>query len=214
MSRSAYIDYALAHYFDEIDLNDSVLFQSRILYDRLEEYLFKIPIMAYGKEKSNEYIRRLKLIFDRLTYLPARASILKTFMVIFSKEDKTALDYLTTLYEKLPEPFATKEFTRHLREIMTPVRGVKFDAAYLTQKTKARIKPSPYHLFIFYSSNCPHCQTQLPVLHDWLEEKRFNNIHVIAVGLEENPGYWKSFSRQLKNWKNAYVSGSNIMPLP
>ncbi len=210
-SRQAYIDYAVKHYFDEIDLNDSVLYHSHVLYDRLEEYLFKIPIQAYGKEKSNRYVNRLKLIFDRMTYLPARASFIKTFMVLFSLEDEQAKKFLEKLYNELPETYKNDLFTRQLEKSKAPVRGQKFDTDYLKQKTGITFKPKTFHLFIFFSSDCPHCQSQLPVLYDYLQKRNYTGLQVSAIGLEENPARWKAFVEDLPAWQHGMVTGNDIM---
>jgi thiol-disulfide isomerase/thioredoxin len=209
-SRRAYIDYAVEHYFDEIDLNDTVLYNSHVLYDRLEEYLFKIPVGKYGKEKSQEYIKRLKNVFDKLTYMPSRASFVKTFMVLFSLEDAKATQYLEHLYEQLPETYRNNYFIEQLKGNTAPVRGQKFDVKFLERIAKTNIKPGKIHLIVFFSSDCPHCEAQLPVLYEYLEKQGYDGLQVTAVGLETHPEHWEKFTSQFKNWNNAYVSGPDI----
>ncbi len=213
-SRQAYVDYALKHYFDHIDLNDTILFQSHILLDRLEEYIFKIPIRGYGPEKSQEYIKRLQFVFDRLNFTPARASFIKSFLVLFSLEDLKAQKYLMELYNKLPAEYKNDYFINRLKNNVMHVRGSDMDIPFLKKKLNLKIAPADYYLFVFYSSECPHCQTQLPVLYDFMKNNPpENKWEVIAVGLEENPEHWNQFIKPFTNWKHAYVSGNDLIAL-
>jgi len=211
-SKQAYIDYALAHYFDEIDLNDSILYNSHVLYDRLEEYLFRIPYGVYGKKRSDAYIKRLKNIFGRMHYLPSRASFIKTFIVLFSMEDATARKYMEKLYKELPLAFQSKDFIAQIEKNKMAVRGERFDAEFLKKYTGKNFTFNDLNLIIFYSSDCPHCQRQLPEVYKYLEKKKpYKHLNVLAVGLEENPENWKVFTAPFTKWKNAYITGEKMM---
>ena len=211
-TRREYAEDALQHYFDEIDLNDTVLYNSHVLYDRLEEYLFRIPYEGYGKAKSDEYIKRLRTIFDRMHYLPSRISFLKTLMAVFALEDEPAKKYLESLYEKLPDAVKSEEFAEQLNRRQWPVRGSRFNMDLLKQFTGKGLSASPYHLVIFYSSDCPHCRRQLPALYKWMTDRKvYDKINVLAVGLEQNPLQWKSFITPFKKWKNTYITPEIMM---
>ncbi|NPA43122.1 MAG: TlpA family protein disulfide reductase [Chlorobi bacterium] len=211
-SREEYIRDAETHFFERLDVNDTVLYHSHVLYDRLHEYVFRIPVPAYGAEKSAAYVRRLDTVFHRLTYMPARASLLKTFLTLFAMEDAPARERLEKLYRRLPEAYRTPGFLENLHMRRFPVRGEKFDWDYLKQQTDASPGRTPYTLLVFFSSSCPHCQHQLPKLYDYWQKNRLSKtFSVVTVGLEEDPRAWKSFVAPFKGWKNVYLTGEAMM---
>jgi thiol-disulfide isomerase/thioredoxin len=146
---------------------------------------------------------------NHLQYLPTKASVIKALLVQFSMEDAPAFESVKKYYEKLPGNFKNDLFIEQLSKSEPPVRGRKFDTEKLFLQTGVRPGKAPYHLFIFYSSDCPHCQRQIPRLYKYLQNEK--NIDVVAIGIEEDKQHWQDFSKTFTKWKNACVIGNKSM---
>jgi len=193
--------YAQQHYFDGIDMNDTVLFHSNILTDRIFTYTLGIPVKAYGKRRSDVYLWRMNQVFDRLHYPPMRSDILRGLIEVFARRDRTVKDSLLTLYAQLPEAYKDEAFIARMKQSNVPIKGEKFPVAQLYALGKFHLDGrKKYHLFVFYSSGCPHCRRALPAVHEAL--KHNDQIDVIAIGLEEEPLQWKTFIKPLTGWQH------------
>jgi peroxiredoxin len=58
-------------------------------------------------------------------------------------------------------------------------------------------------LILFYSVDCPHCQSMIPRLSDYLQSQKDKNIEVLAVSLDTDRNAWLNFIRNNKlTWIN------------
>lgn len=57
-----------------------------------------------------------------------------------------------------------------------------------------------YYVLAFWSSDCPHCMEQMPILNEKMKTINSNKIKVIAVGLEMEDEPWKQTTEQLSNF--------------
>lgn len=57
-----------------------------------------------------------------------------------------------------------------------------------------------YYVLAFWSSDCPHCMEQMPILNEKMNTINSNKIKVIAVGLEMEDEPWKQTTEQLSNF--------------
>ncbi len=207
-----YVRYDEAHYFDYTPMNDSVLIHSNVLTDRIMRYVFRMPVKGYGKAKTDAYLRRMKNIFDRLQYPPMRAEILRGFIGVFHKTDRDVEKYLIGLYKQLPETRKEPGFLDNLQKIPVPAKGDIFPLTELHRLGKFTLPAGKkYYLFIFYSSDCPHCQRALPWAYKHLKDRK--DIAVLAVGLETEPEHWKQFIAPFTAWQHiaAYKDDYNRM---
>lgn len=200
-SLNDYVRYDEAHYFDYTPMNDSVLIQSNVLTDRIMRYVFRMPVKGYGKDKTDAYLRRMKNIFDRLTYPPMRAEMLRGFIGVFHKTDRDVEKYLVDLYEQLPEKWQEPDFLDNLKKIKVPAKGDVLPLADLRPLGKFKLPAGKkYYLFVFYSSDCPHCQKAIPWAYKHLKNRK--DIAVLAVGLETEPEHWKQFVAPYTGWQH------------
>jgi len=200
-AKAPYVRFAEKHYFDGIDMNDTVLYRSNILTDRIYKYVMEIPVPAYGPDKSKVYIHRIGEVFSRLHYLPMRADMLAGLAQVFSRRDRSVTDTLVSYYRQLPEEYRNEALLAHLQSSPIPVKGEKLPVARLMALGKLHIDGrKPYHLFVFYSSDCPHCKRALPAVYKHLKNNK--NVQVIAIGLETEPEHWHQFITSLKGWQH------------
>jgi len=205
-SKKAYARFAEQHYFDGIDMNDTVLYRSNILTDRIYNYIMEIPTYAYGTDKTEILLRRIRNVFDRLQYPPMRADMLAGLAQVFSRRDRRLTDTLLAYYRRLPEPYRDDALVKKLSRSTIPLKGEKLPVAQLMTLGKLHIDGrKPYHLFVFYSSDCPHCQRALPAVYKKLAHNK--NVQVIAVGLETSPEHWQHFIKRLPGWQHVMATG-------
>ncbi len=203
-STSAYVQYALQHYFDFNDLNDSVLYYSGVVYDRLHDYIFRIPSVAFGEEKTKELLQRTQNALMHVTFPPSRAEMLIALLNEFRLEDRKVFDLLVNQYRNLPEEMQDTITLNRMLKNPVPVRGDRFPLDVLKKTGKFKLNKSPLKLFIFYSSDCPHCQKVIPKIYKALKNQ--SNVQVIAVGLETNVQHWDLFTAPLKRWTHLKIT--------
>ncbi len=201
---SDYVRFALRHYFDYNDLNDSTLYYSGVVYDRLRDYIFRIPSVAFGEAKTRELLTRTQQALIHVTFPPTRAEMLIALLNEFRTEDRKVFDLLVKLYKALPGEMQDTITLNRMLKNLVPVRGDKFPLETLKKTGKFKLDKTPLKLFIFYSSDCPHCQKVIPKIYKALKNQ--SNVQVIAVGLETNLQHWELFTAPLKGWTHLKVT--------
>ncbi len=199
----AYVRYAEAHYFDRNDLNDKVLYNSGIVHDRVNEYVLRIPMFDFGFAKSRHYIRRIDTVMKKLTYNPSRSEVLYSLIDHFSTEDRKVLNHLLAYYNRLSGRYRDTVFLHRLAKQHYPIKGDKFPLEKLKKTGKFKLQSKPYYLFVFFSSDCPHCRRALPKLYE--KTKNLKNVQVISIGLENTEQHWKDFIKNFGGWTNLRV---------
>ena len=199
--------FAQAHYFDGIDMNDTVLYRSNLLTDRILTYVLKIPVPAFGRERTQTYLNRIRQVFDRLHYPPMRAEMLEGLMQVFNRQDRIVTDTLLAYYHRMPAAYQNHAFEESLKRAPVPVKGEKLPVAQISALGKWHLNPAKkYHLFVFYASDCPHCRRALPAVYKRLLHAK--NIDVTAIGLESDALHWQNFIKPLKGWQHLMASGT------
>ncbi len=62
-----------------------------------------------------------------------------------------------------------------------------------------------HYVLVFWSSTCSHCLKELPILHK--ELMNYENIKVVAVGLEDDDTNWKQEIMNLPSFEHAIALG-------
>ncbi|MEO9892374.1 thioredoxin family protein [Aurantibacter sp.] len=73
------------------------------------------------------------------------------------------------------------------------------------QKKLSTLESARNYILIFWSSTCSHCLHELPALHK--ELKKFSQIQVVAIGLEDDEISWKLESEKLNDFEHVIALG-------
>ena len=78
-----------------------------------------------------------------------------------------------------------------------------------------------YYVVLFFSSNCPHCQIEIPEFYKFISG--IENIKVVAVGLEDEKRSWEIMTKDyfefinildLDKWSSQKVKNYGITAIP
>jgi len=209
----SYIVNAKDHYFDYLDLNNPIIQGSNFLNDKLFNYVFtSLP----PKRLSQEQVEKVRK--ENVTVLNGHMNNVDEdfklffFYVLWKKASDNALnslaDYIYTKYLKVLAVAQKKEGLVDLVEQYNILRiGATAPAIVGDEKSKnlADLSGADRYVLVFWSSHCPHCLEQIPVLHESLSNE--TNVKVFAVGLEPNSETWKKEVTKLKGFEHSLAIG-------
>jgi thiol-disulfide isomerase/thioredoxin len=132
---------------------------------------------------------------------------------------------LTNHYDKLPLTLQDEALRKYvLSEIKTAVGkkspNITWDEND-TIKNLYDLDTTDYYIVVFYSSGCPHCQIEIPVLYNFVDD--VSNIKVIGIGLEDEKSDWEEMAGgfdkfinilDLNKWESERVQDFGIINIP
>ena len=202
-----YLIQVKKHFFDAIDFEDPVLLNSTIVSDKIMDFIFYLnqnndlkTLDEMQKESINISLSKIgsKLDFKK----NVEENILDQYATEQNEEMVNFM--LTNHYDNLPIALQNDALRRYvLSEIKTAVGK---EAPNITWEENGVIKNlydlnvADYYIVVFYSSGCPHCQVEIPVLYDFIKD--VPNIKVIAIGLEDEKTSWVEMSNGFKKFTN------------
>ncbi len=226
-----FLKHKKQHHFDYLDLDSSILQGSNFLTDKISKYVFAtIPAGIKSEEELEEEVNRnVKTLAGIIKDTPQDFQV-KAFHQLWEIAEvntmATAADYIFDYHLK------QLAFTTGNQELVdtieTEVRlRIGAMAPEITWNTKGKkmalstMGTAENYLLIFWSSTCSHCLNELPALHK--ELTRFENLKVIAVGLEDEELNWKKVASTLPSfnhaialgkWESEYAHTFNIQKTP
>ena len=78
-----------------------------------------------------------------------------------------------------------------------------------------------YYIVLFFSSNCPHCQMEIPKFYTFISG--IENLKVVAIGLEDEKESWEAMTNEyaefinildLDKWSSQKVKDYGISAIP
>lgn len=196
---SDYIAGIKEHFFDAIDLHDTVLGHSSFIHNRLNDYVFYLnqaDNMASMNAMHQESIKNaLNWIGEEVDILAGfQTSLLEAYLL---EENVTMLNYVMDLhYRSLPMDLQDEDLIQRVSATLKTAVGTRAPDFEWDQggekKNLYAIKGTDYYIVLFFSSNCPHCQIEIPEFYSFI--KGIENIKVIAVGLEDSKESWETMT--------------------
>ena len=208
------------HYFDEINLNDTLVLHTQAFYDFMSNYM-----RLFGVRATTEEVR------DSLFTEAGRIACEKAS----SGDPKVygwMVDYFYKGYESYAIASGIKMLEQHIRnpncltskkqEIIRRLEGMKklvkgsvapaFEAE-MTNGMKVRFEAvaeeKEYGLVVFYDTSCGHCKELLQSLKVWYEKPENRAwFDVITVSVDDDRVQWKQFhSRENFQWVDSWAPG-------
>lgn len=205
-------EYLRRHYFDGIDLTDTLLLYSPILPGRIIDYLSLYVSPGIGKEKQEELFKQA---IDSLMDFTLPGNKVREVVVNYLVQGFQAYgmeDVLAYLVENyvLNESCVSEQREETLRK---RVEGFKklatgniapdFSARDLEGNPfRLSALDYPYKVLYFWSSDCPHCSNAIPGMKR-LEEEYRDRAVFIAISVDEDEAVWKqSVAEKEMDWIN------------
>lgn len=228
-STNDYLNVIKTHYFDYINFDDSELHKSSLFVDRIMDYVFYlntsndkktlIKLRKEGVTKVLSYVKKTKLKKDIIE------SLLYTFA---QQEDLEMVSYLIEdHFKKLPVAYQDYAFKEMINDMLKTTIGNKAPNIVWTEKGKEKslykLKDKKYYLVVFWSTTCPHCLQEMPLIDKYLKDK--SNITSLAIGLETEESkvtwtdekyYYEQFTHILgeNKYENKYVKDYGVSSTP
>ncbi len=223
-----YLIQVKEHFFDAIDFEDPILLNSTVISDKIMDFIFYLnqnddlsTLDQMQKESINISLSKIESNLDFKKNV--EESILDQYATEQNEEMVNFM--LTEHYDNLPVALQNEALRKHvLSEIKTSI-GKK--VPNITWEENGAVKSlydldgADYYIVVFYSSGCPHCQIDIPVLYDFIED--VSNIEVIAIGLEDEKTSWEEMASgfdkftnilDLNKWESHRVQDFGIINIP
>lgn len=222
-----YLAFTKAHFFDGIDFNNPILVKSTLIIDRVNDYIFYVNVSPDPKMQTQLYKTSIANVFDKIHNPILNKSLVYYLLKRFSTDENKAITefLLTDYFDKLPLADQDLDYKNTLIEKMKiAINATAPDIAWQDfggNKSLYQLKGAKYYLILFWSSTCSHCLHEVPLLYDYLKDKK--EVKVLAIGLEDTPNPWNDEMSKYPNfihvfgenhWKNKYAKAYDIHATP
>lgn len=216
---TTYKNHIKSHYFDALDFGNINLLNSDVLVSKALSYVFTYVDF----ENANaSYIENINTLVSKVKNQEAfKNLILELIWTEFSKENEIVANYITDTYLlDIAKAENNTELIAQLLLLKSTSIGAKApDFNINTSTTLHSLDAKTNYLVVFWSSTCGHCLKELPELHKLID----TNIKVIAIGLEDEPKFWKETIKQFpkfthvygkEKWENKLGNAYNVQSTP
>jgi len=224
----AYLEAIKEHFFDAMDLSDSILNHSTFVNDRLNDYIFYLN--QGDDDVSENELQKVAIekailwIDDHLEILTSfEEELIETYLV---SENVEMINFvMDTYYKHLPQDYQNEELIRRTEStLLTALGSIAPNFSWVTDgktNTLHGLSGTDYFIVLFFSSNCPHCQMEIPEFYTFISG--IENIKVVAVGLEDEKQSWEVMTKEytefinildLDKWSSQKVKDYGISSIP
>jgi len=224
---SKYLAAIKTHFFDAIDFNNPHLLNSTLINDRINDFIFYVNVSQDPGTQENLYKKSINTVFSKISNSALKKELTYNLINRFSdKEDKVITEFLLHNYfDKLPVKDQDLAFRKSVLNKMKT--SISSKAPNITWQDFSgnhslyELKGAKYYLVLFWSSTCSHCLKEVPILYDYIKDKK--NIKVVAVGLESGPNPWNAEMSKYPNfihvfgknkWQNKFAKAYSIHATP
>lgn len=205
-NKAAYEIYRKSNYFDSFDFSSDFLQNSGFALDLIKRYYYEFVTL-----NNNENFRAVIDDIVRETLLSGRdyqKNLLTDFwQFLYDGRRTNAANYLASRHLiRLARTQGDEELATNLERIVnTSVGAIAPDFKlmhYDESKTFRELQGSDYYVLIFWSTECPHCTDQMPVIYEQLKDIPTSKIRVVTIALEIEKENWSRFSKQFSTYIN------------
>jgi thiol-disulfide isomerase/thioredoxin len=202
----AYLKSINDHFFDTIDFNNSALYNSAFIMDRITDYVFYMNYSEDEKKQNELYQKAVQIVLEKAKNQVFKKDIMEFLITQFvNSKNIDFADYLmNTYYKKLPTAIQDKEFTASFNEKTLVSIGRTAPEISWKENGKAytlsTLNDAQNYVLVFWSTGCSHCLREIPVLYTYTQNAK--NTKVIAFSLENNDTEWKTLIQEYPKWHN------------
>ncbi len=207
-------EYNKNHYFDNIDLTDTRLVRTPVLYNKLNTFFTNVIIQV--PDSINREI-------DRVVALTNNNEEMFRFVVVYlfnhfresqiMGHDAVMVKIADDFYLSGKADWATEDFLKDLRKDIDLLRFnlIGMQAMDLTMDTFEGIPRSLYDIkkdftiLYFWEPECGHCQEATPKLKEFYERNKDKGVEVFAVCTQNNREAWEKYiNENTLTWINGW----------
>jgi len=227
-SSDDYLEAIKEHFFEAMDLSDSILNHSTFINDRLNDYVF---YLNQGEDDVTENELQKAAIEKATLWIDTHLLLLSSFEedlieTYLHSENVEMINFvLEDHYKGLPIEYQNEELIRRTEATLkTALGSVAPDFSWENDGKKHslhELSGTDYYIVLFFSSNCPHCQMEIPEFYKFIIG--IENIKVVAIGLEDEKQSWEVMTKEyaefinildLEKWSSQKVKDYGISAIP
>jgi thiol-disulfide isomerase/thioredoxin len=204
-----YLSSTVDNFFKYVDFKSDALYNSSFLIDRITDYVFYLH-SSEDKQLQQKLLRESIIkVMDKVSSGKLRKAA--TEFLITSLADKRngeAVDWMfSKYYDVLPADQFDAEFKKEKVQLLSATVGrIAPDFSWKEGDKEMKLSTlndGENYLLVFWSTSCPHCVKEIPVLHKSLLNNK--KVSVISFGIENTADIviWTEFVKNLPNWHNA-----------
>ena len=224
----SYMDAIKEHFFDNMDLSDEALSHSTFVSDRLHDYVF---YLNQAEDRVSENALQKDAIEKALQWIDKDMELLGSFEsdlleAYLLNENVEMINFVNdNYYKNLPAAYQSDELSKRVVATLKTAIGVRapdfsWNENGMTNSLHA-LSGTDYYIVLFFSSNCPHCQMEIPEFYKFIIG--IENMKVVAVGLEDEKGSWEAMTGtyaefinilDLDKWSSQKVKDYGVTAIP
>jgi len=206
-----YLNAIKDHFFDSMSLSDTVLSHSTFINDRLNDYVF---YLNQGDDPESENTLQKDAIEKAVKWIDSSTEVMVSFEEelldnYLLQENVEMVNFVVeNYYKNLPPEYQDEKLLNEVESTLKTAIGIKApDFSWKENGTDYSLHTltgTDYYIVLFFSSNCPHCQMEIPEFYTFISG--IENLKVVAVGLEDEKESWEAMT-------NEYIEFINILDL-
>ena len=217
LAKDERVEYLKAHFFDQVDFNDTLLLSSNAWSNKAISYLGLWGNSRYSqKQLETEFIKAVIIMMDKASVNPDIYKFLLDYLL--GGFDKYHFDdVITYMADHFQDPFSCEDQAKKsglqkkldtFKKIATGKVAPDFDIPDMKGKM-IRLSgiPAEYTLLIFWSSECSHCTDMLPKVRDIYDKQKPKRMEVLAVSIDTSRREWTTF---IKDEKLDFLDASDL----
>ncbi|MFD0993804.1 TlpA family protein disulfide reductase [Tenacibaculum geojense] len=202
-----YLNSVVDNFFKNIDFSDEKLYYSSFFIDKITDYVFYLNVAEGQEAQQALYQKSIDKVMDVIKEDKLRKEVIEYLVTRFTNaRNSGVVDRLfDEYYSKLPSEMQDNKFKDEKLSLLTASVGRTAPDFSWTEEGKeyklSTINEADKYLLVFWSTGCPHCVDEIPLLHK--EMQAYKNVSVISFGIENEVTEWQEFVKNLPNFHNA-----------
>jgi len=202
-----YLKNIVAHFYDKIDFNDPILYNSSFLIDRIADYVFYLNYSNDANTQLELHKKAVTNSLNKIEKVSFKGDVMEFLITQFAaiKNSNMVTYIFENHYNKLPLDIQDSKFKNDiLGKMITAIGNVAPDFSW-TENNKNQtlhgLKGTKPVVLIFYSTECSHCVREIPEIFKTTKDK--SGIKVVAFAMETSDTTWKNYIKTLPGWYHA-----------
>ncbi len=206
-----YLDGVVTHFFDKIDFSNTNLYNSSFLIDRIADYVFYMNYSENVDTQKKLYQKAAGIAIGKVSDMKFKADVIEFLISQFAAvKNADMVDFLfANHFDKLPKENQNTKFKeKTLSALGVAIGRIAPDFSWEEngkQMSLSSLKDGLNYLLIFYSTECPHCISEVPKVYEFLKGK--TKTKVVAFAMESSDKTWLGYQKTLPGWHHVLGLG-------
>ena len=209
-STTDYLASVKDHFFDNIDFNNKALLNSTFINDKINDFIFHLNTSDDKNILNQLYKESIAIVINKIrTNVSLTKDIEEGLLYTFAEQENISMvNTVLNYYLQLPNELQDRGFIGDIKgQLKTAIGNIAPNILW-TEENKSQslhmLSNSSYYVVAFWSSTCSHCLKELPLLKEYLKDKK--EVEILSIGLEteESKNSWKDETYYYPDWIHIY----------